>query len=142
MTLLFLGDDRLSEKRPYIRTTLYMNDDLDMMINSCQQLNGDSTRQAAIESAVKFHYAFLTGEINLDYLCGVYGKKMEAIISSSNKRMNSLLFKQAVELNMITRMLATESRMPKSEYDSIRRKAVEEVKRSRGHIALEDTDGK
>ena len=48
-------------------------------------------------------------------------------------------FKQAVETNMLTRIVAFEYELSKDEYDKMRSKAVAAVKRSTGRISLFDT---
>ena len=52
---------------------------------------------------------------------------------------SSQLFKQAVETNMLTRIVAFEYELSKDEYDKMRSKAVAAVKRSTGRISLFDT---
>ena len=75
----------------------------------------------------------------MDYLCEVYGKQMEAIVNSAVSRLNSLLFKQAVETNLLTRITALDYDLSKDEYSKMRGKAVEAVKKTNGRVNLYDT---
>lgn len=63
---------------------------------------------------------------------------MEAIANSAVSRLNSLLFKQAVETNLLTRIIAVDYDLSKDEYDKMRGKAVEAVKKSNGRFTLLD----
>ena len=61
------------------------------------------------------------------------------IMHRATDRISSQLFKQAVETNMLTRIVAFEYELSKDEYDKMRSKAVAAVKRSTGRISLFDT---
>ena len=102
-------------------------------------LNPQNGRSEAIEAALKFYFAYLSNQMNTDYLCGIYGRQVEAIVQRATDRISSQLFKQAVETNMLTRIVAFEYELSKDEYDKMRSKAVAAVKRSTGRISLFDT---
>ena len=91
------------------------------------------------EAALKFYFAYLSNQMNTDYLCGIYGRQVEALVQRATDRISSQLFKQAVETNMLTRIVAFEYELSKDEYDKMRSKAVAAVKRSTGRISLFDT---
>ena len=102
-------------------------------------LNPQNGRSEAIEAALKFYFAYLSNQMNTDYLCGIYGRQVEALVQRATDRISSQLFKQAVETNMLTRIVAFEYELSKDEYDKMRSKAVAAVKRSTGRISLFDT---
>ena len=64
---------------------------------------------------------------------------MEAIVNSAVSRLNSLLFKQAVETNLLTRITALDYDLSKDEYSKMRGNAVEAVKKTNGRVNLFDT---
>lgn len=101
--------------------------------------NPNREQSAVIDEAIKFYFGYISGQLSMDYVCGVYGKQMDAIVNSAASRLSSLLFKQAVEINLLTRIAALDYDVSKDEYDKMRSKAVEAVKRSNGRIALLDT---
>ena len=117
------------------RVSAYLSDEdtkkLDAIVNLLN-LSPTLGRSSAIEKAIDFYFSFLSSQLSTDYLCGVYGKQMEAIVNSAVSRLNSLLFKQAVETNLLTRITALD-------YDKMRGKAVEAVKKSNGRVNLYDT---
>ncbi len=124
------------------RVSAYLSDEGRKKLNAIVELLNLSPtlgRSAAIEKAIDFYFAYLTGQLSMDYVCGVYGKQMDAIVNSAASRLSSLLFKQAVEINLLTRIAALDYDVSKDEYDKMRSKAVEAVKRSNGRIALLDT---
>lgn len=88
---------------------------------------------------IQFYFSYLSGQLNMDYVCGIYGRQVEALVQRATDRISSQLFKQAVETNMLTRIVAFEYELSKDEYDKMRSKAVAAVKRSTGRISLFDT---
>lgn len=132
-----LKDKSVNEKEKY-RATVYLAHKTFAILDQVQSLTNIPTRNAAIEAAVDFYYGYLTGSISQDYLCGVLGSKLDGLIGRGNDRMAKLLYKQAVETNMLTRILARDQMISKTEYDSMRRKAVQDVKENRGIISLTD----
>lgn len=124
------------------RASAYLSENSETMLDaiiSMLHLSPSRGRSTAIEEAIKFYYGYLSGQLSMDYLCGVYGKQIEAIVNSSASRLTSMLFKQAVETNMLTRIVAEDYGLSKEDYDKMRSKAVEAVKRSHGRISLIDT---
>lgn len=101
--------------------------------------NPNREQSIVIDEAIKFYFGYISGQLSMDYLCGVYGKQMEAIVNSAVSRLNSLLFKQAVETNLLTRITALDYDLSKDEYSKMRSKAVEAVKETNGRINLFDT---
>ena len=124
------------------RVSTYLADDEVRMLDAIVDLlhlNPQNGRSEAIEAALKFYFAYLSNQMNTDYLCGIYGRQVEAIEHRATDRISSQLFKQAVETNMLTRIVAFEYELSKDEYDKMRSKAVAAVKRSTGRISLFDT---
>lgn len=131
-------------KTEKIKTTVYLSEDaasqVDAILSLTKRLD-KREKSIAIEEAIGFYYSYLSGQINMDYLCGIYGRQVEAIVQRATDRISSQLFKQAVETNMLTRIVAFEFEyeLSKDEYDKMRSKAVAAVKRSTGRISLFDT---
>ena len=129
-------------KTEKIKTTVYLSEDaasqVDAILSLTKRLD-KREKSIAIEEAIGFYYSNLSGQINMDYLCGIYGRQVEAIVQRAADRISSQLFKQAVETNMLTRIVAFEYELSKDEYDKMRSKAVAAVKRSTGRISLFDT---
>lgn len=96
-------------------------------------------RSEAVTDALRFYYGYLSGSISPDYLCGIYAEKVDAIVNRSTERLSALLFKQAVEINLLSRILAGDLLLPPAEYEKLRGKAVNAVKRTGGRIELSET---
>jgi len=70
--------------------------------------NPNREKSNAIDEAIQFYFSYLSGQLNMDYVCGIYGRQVEALVQRATDRISSQLFKQAVETNMLTRIVAFE----------------------------------
>jgi len=126
------------ESNKNFKSTIYISKECYQIIESLiLQTNGQS-RNRVITDAIKFYYGYISGEINLDYLCGTFGNKLDATIKRSDDRTARLMFKIAVEQNIANKILASVSHITKEQYDDIRRKSVQDVRENNGIITVYD----
>ena len=108
-------------------------------IASLQKLDNSLTsRNVCIEKAINFYFSYITSETSQDYLLSVVGQKVEGLINKSTNRIAKLDFKEAVEINVLTRILASQLEIDKMSYDKLRKKAVDDVKATQGIINVYD----
>lgn len=109
-------------------------------IKALQSIDKQSqlSRNQVIEAAVDFYFGYMTSELNQAYLCSIVGQKMEGMINSLSDRTARLQFKEAVELNLLTRLIASHFDISKSEYESLRKTAVNDVRATKGIISIYD----
>lgn len=122
-----------------LRTSIYLKKDTYLKIDSLIKLSGaNQSRNDVIERAIDFHFGFVTSQLSQDYLCGAFGSKMEGLISNLATRISRGNFRNAVELDLITRVLASYVEMSKNDYDKLRVKSVRDVKTLNGAINIFD----
>lgn len=120
-----------------LRSSVYLKKETFVKADSLIQLTGgNQSRNDVIEKAMDFYFAYVTGQMNQDYLCGVFGGKMEGLIGTLATRFSKSSFRNAVELDMLTRMVASVLQIPKSDYDKLRVKAIRDVKQTNGSIDI------
>lgn len=107
-------------------------------LDSLQAIDKSASRNKIIEDAIRFYYGYITCEINQDYLCSVYGKKVEGIMGNNTDRLSRLLFKEAVEINLLTKLVASHFDIDKNTYDKMRLSAVNDTKSTKGIISIYD----
>lgn len=109
-------------------------------IKSLQALDTQSeiSRNQIIEQAIDFYYGYKTSELNQDYLCSVIGQKIEGMLNNVTDRTARLQFKEAVEMNLLTRLIASQFDIDKITYDKMRKTAVDDVKSTKGIINIYD----
>ena len=124
------------ESNKNFKSTIYISKECYQIIESLiLQTNGQS-RNRVITDAIKFYYGYISGEINLDYLCGTFGNKLDATIKRSDDRTSRILYKMAVELSMLTRICATDKILTKETYDRMRKNAAQDVKTTNGILDI------
>ncbi len=120
-----------------LKSSVYLKKETYSMIDSLIALSGGSqSRNDVIEKAIDFFFAYTTSQISQDYLCGVFGSKMEGLVGTLATRMSKINFRAAVETDMLTRMLATVVQLSKNDYDKLRVKSIHDVKRTNGSIDI------
>lgn len=120
-----------------VQISLQVNDDT---INKLEQLTAKEkiSRNNIISKAIDFYYGYVTSSLSQEYLCSVFGQKVEGIVNSAADRSERLQFKEAVELNLLTRLIASNFEIDRMSYDKLRKKAVEDVKATKGIINIYD----
>lgn len=101
----------------------------------CKILESNS-RNMALENAINFYFSYLTNALNQDYLCDIYGNKISSEIKILADRMAKIQFKTAVEIDMLTRLVATDLSISKDSYEKLRKTSVDSVKQSHGTINI------
>lgn len=98
----------------------------------------NASRNKVIEEAVSFYFSYITSELSQQYLCSVIGSKVDGLINSATDRLARLEFKEATEINLLTRLIASHFDIDKTTYDKMRKTAVEDVKATKGIINIYD----
>ena len=128
------GSISMSDK---FQITAYLQKEKIIKVDSLISLIPDTkSRSDVIEKAVDFFFAYTTAQISQDYLCGVFGAKMEGLVGNLATRISKSNFRNAVESDMLTRMLATVFEIDRNKYDKLRAKAIQDVKRTNGSINI------
>ena len=90
-----------------------------------------------IEKAILFYSGFLKTEGGNEYLPRVLISTMRGILSSFEDRQAALLFKLAVEINMLSHITAATNEVNEDALIPLRGKCVQEVKELRGAISFD-----
>lgn len=91
-----------------------------------------------MEKAILFYCGYLASIEYRAYLPGVIVSTMQGSLDSLEDRMASLLFKIAVEMCMVLHVTAAANQIDADTLARLRGLCVEEVKRLRGAVRLED----
>lgn len=116
--------------------SVYLKKDCILKADALNKLTGCQSRNDVIEKALDFYFAYVAGQMNQDYLCGVFGGKMEGLIGTLATRISKSNFRSAVEMEMLTRMVASVLQISQSQYDKMRVTAIRNVKQTNGSINI------
>ena len=101
---------------------------------------GDNCKSPSefIEKAILFYCGYLASKEYKQYLPNVLVSTMQGSLDSFEDRMATLLFKIAVELCMMLHVTAAANEIDSDTFSQLRGLCVEEVKRLRGSVRLDD----
>lgn len=91
-----------------------------------------------IEKAIHFYAGYLATEEAADFLPPLYSSALRGIVHDSENRTCRLLFKLAVELDMVMNVLAMGMEIPDEDLERLRGRCVREVKSTNGSVTLKD----
>lgn len=105
-----------------------------------ETLPGDNckTRSEYIEKAIRFYTGYVSGQSAADFLPVALVAALQGTVQSSESRTARLLFKLAVEVAMMSKVLALGLEIDPRELERIRGQCVQEVKKTNGSISFKD----
>lgn len=95
------------------------------------------SRNEFIDQALRFYMGYLSTENTTEYLSDALVATLRGIVADSANRMNSLMFKWAVELGIMSHTIAAHFRDTLEDRRALRGYVVDEVKRTNGQIKFE-----
>lgn len=102
------------------------------------QLDNCRSKSEFIEKAIIFYSGYISAEDSRDYLPEVIVSTLQGSLNTFENRMASLLFKYAVELDMMMHISAANFHIDENTLSRLRGKCVKEVKALYGRISFED----
>lgn len=124
------------EQSKKFKSTVYLKKNCYAKIESLITITDCTSRNDVIEKAIDFFFAFNTSQLNQDYLCGVFGTKIEGLVNNLATRISKGNFRSAVETDILTRLLSATINLNRAEYDKLRIKAIQDVKKTNGSINI------
>ena len=99
---------------------------------------GCKSRSEYLEKAALFYAGYVSGQDAIDYLPSALTSALRGIVHDSENRTCRLLFKLAVEMDMMMNVLAAGMEIPEEDLDRLRGRCVREVKSTNGTVTLKD----
>lgn len=96
------------------------------------------SRNEFIDQALRFYIGYLSAEDTTEYLSDALVATLRGIVADSANRTNSLMFKWAVELGIMSHTIAAHFRDTLEDRRALRGYVVDEVKRTNGQIKFEN----
>ena len=126
------------EKEKKIRIPLWIYPSVEEKIQKNYEADNCKSPSEFIEKAILFYCGYLASEEYRQYLPNVLVSTMQGSLDSFEDRMATLLFKIAVELSMMLHVTAAANEIDEDTLTLLRGLCVEEVKRLRGSVRLDD----
>ena len=120
------------------RHTVWMDDAVWDQVESHYQKDNCSTENEYIEKAIQFYSGYLDAERADEYLPRVLSDILDGKLGTLGKRMGHLLFKLAVEENLMGNLVAAGMEVDLDTLRKTRVRCVKEVRETNGEIDMDD----
>ena len=120
------------------RHTVWMDDAVWDQVESHYQKDNCSTKNEYIEKAIQFYSGYLDTEHAEEYLPRILSDVLEGKLGAFGKRMGHLLFKQAVDQDLMANLLASDTNVDLDTMQKLRVRCVKNVKETNGEIDFQD----
>ena len=120
------------------RHTIWLTDNAWELVEERYQKDNCSTKNEYIEKAIQFYSGYLDTEHAEEYLPRILSDVLEGKLGAFGKRMGHLLFKQAVDQDLMANLLASDTNVDLDTLQKLRVRCVKNVKETNGEIDFQD----
>ena len=124
--------------RNKIKFALRISPEMQDLVKELCPRDNCQTQNEFIERAIRFYAGYVSGKEAMEYLPPTLVSAIRAAVKASEDRICRLLFKLAVEMDMMMNILAAGMELTDEDLRELRPRCVREVKETRGRISFED----
>ena len=124
--------------REKIKFALRMSPETQQLVKEMYPRDNCRTQNEFIEKAIQFYAGYVSGQDACEFLPAALTDALRSTVRDSENRTCRLLFKLAVELDMVMNVLAAGMEIPQEDLDRLRGRCVREVKSTNGSVTLKD----
>ena len=124
--------------REKIKFALRMSPETQQLVRELYPRDNCRTQNEFIEKAIRFYSGYVSGQDACEFLPAALTDALRSTVHDSENRTCRLLFKLAVELDMVMNVLAAGMEIPEEDLDRLRGRCVREVKSTNGSVTLKD----
>ena len=126
----------MTEEKTRIHTRI--SPETEQKITAAMPLSNCRSQNEFVEKALQFYCEHLTAQDTFSALPPVLLSAIRATVKASEDRICRLLFKLAVEMDMMMNVLAAAMEIPEEQLRELRGRCIQEVKKTHGMISLDD----
>lgn len=112
--------------------------DTDRKIKAAMPRANCRSQNEFVENALQFYCDYLASEDVAEFLPPIILHALRGTIQCSEERISRLLFKLAVEMDMMMNVLAVQMNVPDEDLKKLRAQCVRDVKATNGSISYKD----
>lgn len=117
---------------------LWLHPETLQQVDAAYKKDDCRSKSEFIEKAVRFYLSYLVAEDDSSLLPNAFLSSMKSIVSESDNRISRLLFKLAVEMAVMSNILATMDDVDDVTLSRLRGECVKAVKQINGAFTMED----
>lgn len=118
--------------------TLWFTPEAKEKVELCYRQDNCKSKSEFINKAICFYCGYLYTKQAAEYLPDVLHTMLEGTLENYGNRIGSMLYKQAIELNIMNHILAADTDMDVPTYERLRGLSTREVQASNGKISFKD----
>lgn len=130
-----LEDNIMAEEK--VRFQMRIDPDTDRKIKSAMPLANCRSQNEFVETALRFYCDYLTAG-DCTAVAPMYLSAIRGMVQDTENRICRLLFKLAVEQDMVMNVLAAGMEVPDEQLKALRGRCVQNVKKTGGSVTLDD----
>ena len=123
--------------REKIKFALRMSPETQQLVKDMCPRDNCSTQNEFIEKAIRFYAGYVSGQEAVAYLPLALSSVLRGTVQDTENRICRLLFKLAVELDMVMNVLAAGMEIPEEQLRSLRERCVQNAKKTSGSVTLD-----
>lgn len=120
------------------RFALWIGQDTLDLVKGKYHVDGCRTQSEFIEKAILFYAGYLNAKEDTTYLPSVLTDELEGTVGLMCNRVSRMLFKQAVELGILTHIIAADTDVDQETLRRLRDRCAVDVKRTNGQIGFKE----
>ena len=124
--------------REKVKFALRMSPETQQLVKEMCPRDNCQTQNEFIEKAIRFYAGYVSGEEAVEFLPSALVAALQGSIRSSESRTTRLLFKLAVEMDMMMNVLAVGMEVPAEDLEKLRAQCVRNVKATNGSISYKE----
>lgn len=120
------------------KISVWLQDTTIDAINDLYRKENCRRKSEFIEKAIMFYIGFISSNYNPTYLPTIITSTIKSIVRDSNKQLERVVFKLAVELAMTMNIVASDRNLSEDFLRDLRKNCREEVKEVHGDFTFND----
>ena len=120
------------------RHTVWLTSDAWSQVETSYTKDNCTTKNEYIEKAIRFYTCYLNTQNAASYLPRVLADVLDGKLGALGMRIGKLLFKLAVEQDMIANITAAVNEVHLDDVERLRARCIREIRQTNGVINLED----
>lgn len=121
-----------------VKFQMRISPETDRKIKTAMPLANCRSQNEFVEDALRFYCDYLASQDCFSVLPPMLVTAIRATVQNSEDHICRLLFKLAVEMDMMMNILAAGMDIPEEQLRALRGRCVQEVKKTHGMISLDD----
>ena len=121
-----------------IKFLMRIDPDTDRKIKSAMPLANCRSQNEFVEKALRFYCDYISSQDAFAVLPPMLVSALRTTVQSTEDHICRLLFKLAVEVDMMMNVLAAGMEIPEEQMEALRPQCVRNVKKTHGMVSLED----